>query len=92
MLTSSRSTLGQRFFQKNSDYIKSCKNHNKSIVSQKIKFNIFWTEDLILRKLAEKINSIRSIDKKLLSNYQLTRFENTVYKNSLKVKYYVISG
>ena len=58
----------------------------------KIRVNVFWTEDLILRKLAEEIISIRSIDKKLLSNYQLTRFENTDNKNNLKVKYYFRSG
>ena len=44
-----------------------------------IRFNVFWTEDLILRLLAEGIKSIRVIDKKLLSHYQLTRFK----KNSI---------
>ena len=44
-----------------------------------IRFDVFWTEDLILRLLAKGIKSIRVIDKKLLSNYQLTRFEKKQY-------------
>ena len=45
-----------------------------------------------MRLLAEGNILIRVIDKKLLPNYLLTRFENSDNKNNLKVKYYFRSG